>query len=80
VDSWSISLDAENEKKYRSICKPTLEGAYAGVVEFIREAAKTVADVKVTVVDIPQVNVKKCEKIASELGVKLNVRKFDVVG
>jgi TatD DNase family protein len=80
VDSWSISLDAENEKKYNSICKPSIDGAYSGVLEFIREAAKTPADVRVTVVDIPQVNIKKCEKIAAELGVKLIVRKFDVVG
>ncbi|MEN8265266.1 MAG: YchF/TatD family DNA exonuclease [Nitrospirota bacterium] len=80
VDSLSISLDAENEEKYEQICKPKLKGAYKGILEFIKESKKFVPEVKVTVVKIPEIDVKKCEAVAKELGVELRVRKFNVVG
>jgi TatD DNase family protein len=80
VDSLSISLDAENEEKYEEICKPKIKGAYRGILEFIKESKKYIPEVKVTVVKIPEVDVKKCEAVAKELGVELRVRKFNVVG
>jgi TatD DNase family protein len=80
VDSLSVSLDAENEKKYNKICKPSLKGAYQGVILFIKESVKVIPDVKATVVQIPGVNIKKCEVLTKDLGIELRVRKFDVVG
>lgn len=80
VDSLSISLDAENEKKYDKICRPAVKGAYKGVISFIREAVKVIPDVKVTVVEIPGVDVEKCRAVAKDLGVELRVRSFNVVG
>lgn len=80
VDSISVSLDAEDAKKYEKICKPAIKGAYEGVLSFVREAVKVIPEVKVTVVKIPGVNIEKCEKIAGDLGVELRVREFDMVG
>jgi TatD DNase family protein len=80
VDSLSISLDAENEKKYEKVCKPQLKDSFHGMLEFIREAKKVIPDIRLTVVKIPQINVSKCETLAKELGVPLSVRKFNVVG
>ena len=80
VDSISVSLDAEDEKKYEKICKPAIKGAFQGVISFIREAVKIIPEVKVTVVKIPGINIEKCEKIAEDLGVELRVRDFDMVG
>lgn len=80
VDSLSISLDAENEKKYEAVCKPQIEGAYRGVIDFIKKSKKYVPEVKVTVVNIPEINVEKCRKLAKDLGVELRVREFNVVG
>ena len=80
VDSLSISLDAENEEKYEAVCKPKIKGAYRGILEFIKESKKFVPEVKVTVVKIPEIDVKKCKAVAKELGVELRVRKFNVVG
>jgi TatD DNase family protein len=80
VDSISVSLDAEDAKKYQKICKPSIKGAYEGVISFVREAVKVIPQVKVTVVKIPGVNIEKCEKIAGDLGVELRVRNFDMVG
>jgi len=80
IDSLSISLDADNEKKYEKICKPTIKGAFQGILSFIRESKKYVPDVTVTVVQIPGIDIEKCRKIADELGVPLRVREFNVVG
>ena len=80
VDSLSISLDAENEKKYEKLCKPAIKNAFDGVITFISEAKKVIPEVKVTVVKVPQIDVDKCNALADELGVELMVRNFDVVG
>ncbi|HEW80733.1 MAG TPA: radical SAM protein, partial [Nitrospirae bacterium] len=80
VDSFSISLDAENKKKYNKACKPEFKDAFEGVIAFIKEAKKTVSEVQVTVVNIPLVDVEKCRELASELGVRLSIRNFNEVG
>lgn len=80
VDSISVSLDAENEKKYDKICRPSVKGAFRGVVSFIQEAVKVIPEVQATVVKIPGVDVEKCRAVAKELGVELRVRSFNVVG
>jgi TatD DNase family protein len=80
VDSLSISLDAENDKKYMKICNPTIKNAFNGVITFIKEAKKFVPEVKLTVVKVPEIDVDKCKALAKDLGVELRVRKFDVVG
>jgi len=80
VDSISISLDAESEKKYEKVCRPILKDSFQGMLNFVREAKKVIPDIRLTVVKIPQINIKKCEALAKELGVPLSVRKFNVVG
>jgi TatD DNase family protein len=80
VDSLSISLDAEDEKKYQALCKPVYKNAFQAVLSFIKEAKEYIPEVKITVVDIPEINIDKCRSIAEELGVELRIRKFNVVG
>jgi len=80
VDSISISLDAQDEKTYQTICRPFLKGAYRGVLSFIREAGKYIPDVTVTVVDAPGVDVERCKEIARELNAGFRLRKYNVVG
>jgi TatD DNase family protein len=80
VDSISISLDAQDEETYNSICKPAFQNAYSEVLLFIREAKKVIPDVQVTVVALNTVDVEKCREIAEELGVGFRVREFDSVG
>jgi len=53
---------------------------YDSVIEFIKDAKKYIPYVQVTVVDVPGVDIKKCEEIANSLGVKLKVRHLDQVG
>lgn len=80
VDTLSISLDAEDEKKYDEICKPVYKNAFRAVIDFIKEAKKYIPEVKITVVDIPEIDIEKCKAIAKKLGVELRIREFDVVG
>jgi TatD DNase family protein len=80
VDSMSVSLDAQDEETYNSICKPAFQNAYGEVLAFIREAKKVIPDVQVTVVALETVDVEKCRRIAEEFGVGFRIREFDRVG
>ncbi len=81
VDAYSVSLNAENEEKYLSICKPVFgAGTYRAVKEFIQEAGKS-AEVSVTVVSLPEVDLDACRRIAQdELKVGFRMRYYDEVG
>lgn len=81
VDAFSVSLNTENEEKYRTICRPRFGiGTYKAVLDFIRQA-RTVAEVSVTVLDLPDVDVGKCREIAAkELQVGFRMRYYDEVG
>ena len=80
VDSISVSLDADDENKYKEICKPAFVDAFSGMLSFIREAKKVIPEVKITVVKLPRIDIDKCHALAKELGVELRVRDFNVVG
>ncbi len=80
VDAMSVSLDAQDKETYNRICCPAYEDAFPEVVKFIREAKAYIPDVQVTVVEMGGVDVRKCKQLADALGVKLRVRKLDVVG
>lgn len=80
VDSMSISLDAHDEMTYERICRPAFKNSFSGVLDFIKEAKKYIPDIQVTVVEIEDVDIEKCREIADSLGVKLRVRRLDIVG
>jgi TatD DNase family protein len=80
VDRISISLDAHDEATYNRLCLPSMEGAYAAVLDFIKKARGVIPDVTVTVVDAHGVDIEKCRAIADELGVKFRLRHLDTVG
>lgn len=80
VDSMSISLDAHDEVTYERICRPAFKNSFSGVLDFIKEAKKYIPDIQITVVEMEDVDIEKCREIADSLGVKLRVRKLDIVG
>jgi TatD DNase family protein len=81
VDSFSISLDAQDEETYRKLCAPLHKEAFGALLAFISGAVKCAPDVQVTVVETEGVDVEACRALAGRLGVKnLRVRKLDVVG
>jgi TatD DNase family protein len=80
VDIVSVSLNAPDAQTYDKMCTPDFEGAFDAVVDFMYKAKKYIPDVQATVVDAPEVDVDKCRRLCSELGVLLRVRSFNVVG
>lgn len=81
IDTICISLNAETAEKYEDICKPVFgKRTYPALIQFIKDAKQVIPHVQVSLVDIPGVDVEKCERIARELGVDFRVRKYNVLG
>jgi TatD family-associated radical SAM protein len=75
IDKVSVSLNAGDRKTYNEICMPTIPEAYEAVLDFINKA-KSILDVEVTVVRVPEVDVAKVQAVAASLGVKFKVREY----
>ncbi|KJU86761.1 hydrolase, TatD family [Candidatus Magnetobacterium bavaricum] len=80
VDHISVSLNAQDAPTYDGLCKPLLEGAYEGLLGFVRGARRYIPVVTLTVVEMPGVDVAACQAIANDLGVNFRVRYLDIVG
>ena len=81
VDAVSVSLNAQNAELYEKISQPKFgPSTYDAVKDFIREAKQYIPEVTATVVTVPDVDVVACRRIAEELGAKLRVREYNVVG
>jgi TatD DNase family protein len=77
VDSISISLNAQNKKLYNEICRPDFgEEAFDAIIEFAGECKKYIPEVELTVVGIPEIDVKEAKKIADDLGIPFRVRTY----
>ncbi|MGE5553889.1 MAG: TatD family nuclease-associated radical SAM protein [Betaproteobacteria bacterium] len=76
IDAISISLNASTAEEYDRLCRPALEGAFAAVLEFAREAVKFVPEVTLTAVDLPGVDLGACRQVAEGLGARFRVRRF----
>jgi len=75
VDRISISLNAENAVKYRTVCQPVFGlDAFAGILEFISECITNIPYVRLTAVDIPEVDLQACQAIAAAFGVDFVIR------
>ncbi len=74
IDSVSVSLNAESEEKYNKLCKPIHKNAYNAVLDFIRGAKKAGISTRVTVVNVPEIDLEKCKKLADELDSDFHIR------
>ncbi len=75
VDNVSVSLNTGDDETYREVCKPTFEGAYEAVIEFMHKA-KPFLQVEATAVRMPEVDLTKAQMVADGLGVKFRVREY----
>ena len=78
VDCISISLNAENAKKYNDICVCDYgEDGFYEMLDFAKKASGYVEDVVLSVVDvISKEEIEECRKIAEKTGVKFRVREY----
>ncbi len=82
IDSISISINADNSKKYKSVCPSKYgETAFPAVCDFIREAKKNIPDVTASAVSVPGVDAEATRRLVEkELGVKFRLREYQNVG
>lgn len=77
VDKISISLNAADAVTYESLCHSSFPNkSFNAVIEFAKEAKKYIPEVELTVVGIPEVDIKAAQKIAEDLGVTFRVRTY----
>lgn len=75
VDKVSVSLNAGDEATYREVCRPTFEGAYKVVLDFIKRA-KVTLECEATAVRLPEVDLVRASNLAHGLGVPFRVREY----
>jgi TatD DNase family protein len=81
VDIASISLNVDTSKKYDQLCQSEFgEKTFEKVIDFAKECKKLLPKTVLTVLDMPGVDLKRCEKIAKELGIQLRIRHYNKVG
>lgn len=74
LDAVSVSLNAESEEKYNRLCKPVFEGSYVALLDFTKKAIGAGIRTRMTVVPQPDIDIGKCERIATGLGASFKVR------
>ena len=81
IDELSVSLDVDTKEKYNKICKPDFgPDTFDKVKEFIQEAKKYIPRIEATFLDMPDVDIDNCRKLAASLGVNCRIRTFNDVG
>ena len=81
IDTASISLNVGDSKKYDRLCKSEFgDNTFEKVLDFAKECKRLLPKTVLTVLDMPGVNLKRCEKIAKELGLDLRIRHYNKVG
>jgi TatD family-associated radical SAM protein len=74
IDAISVSLNAESEEKYNKLCRPLHKNVYNAILDFIKGARKAGIDTRVTVVDVPEINLEKCKELAEKLDANFHIR------
>ncbi|MFA5146168.1 MAG: TatD family hydrolase [Candidatus Omnitrophota bacterium] len=81
VDKVSVSLNADTKEAYMRLCDPKFgDKTYKGVLDFIKGCVGKGIETEVTCLDLPGVDVKRCEEIAKGLGAEFRLRHAGVTG
>jgi TatD family-associated radical SAM protein len=75
MDKMSVSVNAYSQDLYNRICRPTFENAFDSVLEFV-EKSKSMFDIEITYVALPEVDRIKMEELAKNMKVKLRERPY----
>jgi TatD DNase family protein len=81
IDTASVSLNVDDSKKYDQLCNSKFgENIFEKVIDFAKECKRLLPKTVLTFLDMPDVDLKRCEKIANELGAELRIRHYNRVG
>ncbi|MGE5559077.1 MAG: TatD family nuclease-associated radical SAM protein [Bacillota bacterium] len=75
IDCISVSLNAENARKYQELCRPSfgLE-SYGYLLDFIRECKKNIPRVIASAVYGTGADLDACRAVADDLGAEFRIR------
>lgn len=78
IDSFSVSLNAPNAKRYNEVTRPHFgEAAFEEMLAFSRDVKNMGIKTSFTVVDvITHEEISECEKLADSMGIPLRVRHY----
>ncbi len=80
VDTFSVSLNAQDKETYNKICHPSSEKAFDYLIDFIKALKELNFNVITTAVNYKDVDIEKTEKLAKELGTSFRKREYEIVG
>lgn len=81
IDSVYISLNSADSEEYKALCSPKYgDRAHSALLDFARTARETIPDVTLSVVNVPGLDIRACERIARELGVGFKIREYNDLG
>jgi cyclic pyranopterin phosphate synthase len=76
VNEVSVSLNGHDEASYAENCRPTFNGGFGAVLEFIKKAKKAGLLVEVSAVRMPEVDIPKVKAVAKLLDVPFRIREY----
>lgn len=77
IDGVNISLNSPDKASYDGICRPNVDGAFDGMIEFAKACKMAGVNCWFSVVDcIGEEAVEHCREIAKTVGIPLRVREF----
>jgi len=77
IDKVSVSLNAPDADTYLEICRPDYgKEAFKAVLEFITGCKRAGIATVVSAVELPEVDVEACRRLAAEMGVDFRLRKY----
>jgi TatD family-associated radical SAM protein len=76
LGATSISLVAHNSEVYNQLCRPIFDKAFRAVIRFAEDCVAAGIATRLTVVDLPEVDVEACRSIAEKIGAEFFVRRL----
>jgi TatD family-associated radical SAM protein len=77
IDKVSVSLNAHDAETYVKICRPDRgQQAYEAMLNFIKGCKANGITVEASVVNLPEISIDECRKLASQLGATFRIRKY----
>ena len=74
LDRVSVSLVAHNSEVYNQLSRPVFSKAFRAVLQFAAGCIKEGIKVRLTVVDLPEVDIEACRSLAKKMGADFYVR------
>ncbi|TFF84013.1 radical SAM protein [Candidatus Thorarchaeota archaeon] len=76
LDEIQVSLNAPDAETYAKLCRPEFGAqTFASVIDFVKRCSKLM-ETKISVVELPGLDIEACRQIADRLGVGFRVRQF----